>query len=82
MNNKIKALLQLRGETVTSYANYTKRSQANISNKIARSSWNVADLIALADLTNTTLAFNDNETGKALIEFDISDLKKKENDSD
>ncbi len=76
MNNKIKALLQLKGETVTSYANHTKRSQANISNKIARSSWNAADLIALADLTNTTLAFNDNETGKPLIEFDKSDLKE------
>ena len=78
MNNKIKALLQLKGETISSYAKFTNRSQANISNKISRSSWNVNDLIKLAELTNTTLAFNDKETGKAIIEFNKDDLSNKE----
>lgn len=75
MNNKIKALLQLKGENICSYAKYTNRSQANVSNKISRSSWNVADFIKLAEMTNTELAFIDKETGKPLITFDVNDLK-------
>ena len=74
MNNKIKALLQLKGETVTSYAKYTNRSQANISNKIARTSWNVSDFIYLADFTDTELSFVDKQSGRQLITFDKSDV--------
>ena len=74
MNNKIKALLQMYGNTLTSYAKFTNRSQANISNKVARGSWNVKDMIELGEFTNTKLAFVD-EDGKVVIEFDKEDLK-------
>ncbi len=75
MNNKIKALLQLKGETVSSYAKFTGRSQTNISNKISRSSWNAKDLIELSKLTNTRLAFID-ENNNPVIVLDENDLKK------
>lgn len=76
MNNKIKALLQLKGETISSYAKFTNRSQANISNKISRSSWNANDLIELAEFTKTKLAFID-EHNQPVIIFDTTDLKEK-----
>lgn len=75
MNNKIKALLQMYGKTISSYAKFTNRSQANVSNKVSRSSWNVKDMIELAEFTDTTLAFIDNKTGKTVIEFNKEDLK-------
>lgn len=74
MNNKVKALLQLKGETISSYAKFTNRSQTNISNKISRSSWNVKDFIELSRFTNTKLAFID-ENNNPIIIFDENDLK-------
>ena len=32
----------------------------------------------LAELTNTTIVFNDKKTGKAIVEFDKNDLSNKE----
>ncbi len=75
MNNKIKALLQMFGENISSYAKFTGRTQSNISNKISRSSWNVEDLIKVGLLTNTKLAFID-ENNNPVIVFDEQDLKK------
>lgn len=75
VNNKIKALLTLKNENISSYASYTKRSQANVSNKIKRNSWNANDLIQLANFTNTTLSFID-EKGIPVITFDSEDLKE------
>ncbi len=74
MNNKIKALLQMFGENISSYAKFTGRTQSNISNKISRSSWNVEDLIKVGLLTNTKLAFID-ENNNPIIVFDENDLK-------
>ena len=76
MNNKIKALLQMFGETISSYAKFTGRTQSNVSNKISRGSWNVEDFILLAKLTNTKLAFVD-ENNNPIITFDENDLNKK-----
>ena len=74
MDNKIKALLQMFGENISSYAKFTGRTQSNISNKISRSSWNVEDLIKVGLLTNTKLAFID-ENNNPIIVFDENDLK-------
>ena len=74
MNNKIKALLQMFGENISSYAKFTGRTQSNISNKISRRSWNVEDLIKVGLLTNTKLAFID-ENNNPIIVFDENDLK-------
>ena len=78
MNNKIKALLQLHGKTLTSYAKFTNRSQANISNKVSRASWTLKDMIELGDFTDTRLAFIDKD-GNVVMEFNKDDLKDKSN---
>lgn len=74
--DKVKALLSLKGKNFSDYADYMKVSKQQISNKKKTDTFRADELIELADLTNTTLAFNDNETGKPLIEFDKSDLKE------
>lgn len=76
VNNKIKALLSLKNLNMTRYAEHMKMSKSSLGNKAKRGTWNANDLIKLADLTGTTLAFNDKETGKALIEFDMEDIKE------
>lgn len=77
INNKVKALLALKNENISNYAIFTNRSQANVSNKIQRNSWNTQDFLLLAQFTNTKLAFID-ENNKPIIIFDESDLKPKE----
>jgi hypothetical protein len=76
--DKIKALLSLKGLNMTSYANCLGKSKQQISNKNKTDVWSLDEIIKLADLTNTTLAFNDKETGKSLIEFDNEDIKENE----
>lgn len=78
MNNKIKALLSLKGLNMTRYAEYMGMSKSSLGNKAKRGTWNSNDLIKLAELTGTTLVFNDNETGKPLIQLDSKDLKGNE----
>lgn len=77
MNNKIKALLALKRLNMAKYAESMSMSTQALSNKAKRSSWTLPDMIQLADLTDTTLAFNDRETGKPLIEFTITDIEEK-----
>lgn len=76
MNNKIKALLSLKNLNMTRFAEYMGMSKSSLGNKAKRGTWNTCDLIKLAELTGTALAFNDKETGKPLIEFDTSDIQK------
>ena len=51
-------------------------SKNGFNNKLANSEtrFNLRDLIVLADVTNTELAFNDKKTGKAVVTFDMTDL--------
>lgn len=79
MNNKIKALLALKRLNMAKYADSMNMSVQALSNKTKRSSWTLPDMIQLADLTDTTLAFNDRETGKPLIEFDSTDIEERKN---
>lgn len=76
MNNKIKALLSLKGLNMTRYAEFMGMSKSSLGNKAKRGTWNSDDLIKLAQLTNTRLVFVDNETSKELIAFDENDIKK------
>lgn len=58
------------------YAEYMGMSKASLSNKAVRGSWNSDDLIKLSELTNTKLAFID-ENNQPIIIFDSDDLNKK-----
>lgn len=80
VKDKIKALLSIKGKSQIELSEAFNVSKQSINRKISNSetAFNTADLIKLSDLTNTTLAFVDNETGKTLIEFDSSDIENKE----
>lgn len=78
ISNKIEALLKIYNSGITEYAKFTNRSQPNISNKRKRDSWNVKDLILLAKMTNTKLAFIDNDN-QPIIFLNENDLEKENN---
>ena len=73
MKNKIKGLLQIAGLNISKYAQIIGTTQPNISNKLNRGTFDIKDLINLAELTHTKLAFID-DSGNAIITFDKSDL--------
>lgn len=76
ITNKVKALLSLKNSGLTKYAEYVHKSQPTISNKAKRDTWKVEDLLLMAKMTNTRLAFIDNETNRELISFDENDIRK------
>ena len=73
MKNKIKGLLQIAGLNISKYAQIVGTTQPNISNKLNRGTFDIRDLINLAKLTGTQLAFIDKD-GNPIIKFDTSDL--------
>ena len=78
IKDKIKALITITGHTQAEIADKKGVSRQQFNLKITRNAFRTDDLIELAELTGTTLAFNDKETGKALIEFDKEDIPKEE----
>ena len=78
IKNKIKGLLSLKGYTFADYSRKLNIAPQSLQTKAKKDAYKIRDLIELADLTNTTLSFIDNETGKTLIEFDPSDIEEKE----
>lgn len=80
IRDKIKGLLSIKGKSQKELAEHFQVSRQSINRKIANSAtaFNIVDLLELAELTGTTLAFNDIETGKVLIEFDKEDIPKEE----
>ncbi|WP_279001256.1 hypothetical protein [Thomasclavelia cocleata] len=78
IKDKIKALITITGHTQAEIADKKDVSRQQFNLKITRNAFRIDDLIELAELTGTTLAFNDKETGKALIEFDKNDIADNE----
>lgn len=80
VKEKIKALLNLKSISQVVLSDYFEVSKQSMNRKISNSetAFNTSDLIKLGEMTNSTLAFIDNITGKKLIEFDKDDLSKKE----
>ena len=78
IKDKIKALITITGHTQAEIADKKGVSRQQFNLKITRNAFRIDDLIELAELTGTTLAFNDKETGKVLIEFDKEDISKEE----
>lgn len=76
--NKVEALLKLKDKNMSDFAKYMNVSRQQLSNKKKNDTFRADELIQLADMTNTTLAFIDNTTGKTLIEFDLNDIPTKE----
>lgn len=71
--NKIEALLKFKGLNISDFARFLNVSRQQISNKKKTDTFRADELIKLAELTDTTLVFLDNKTGKPLISFDDTD---------
>lgn len=75
LSNKIKAFLKLRGVKAKDYSIKLNLSSPSVlDNKYRRQSFTAQDLIKLADLTGTRLAFIDTND-KPVIVFDNEDLE-------
>ena len=74
-DNKIKSLLSLRGLHYADWARSLSITPQGLNKKKNKNQYKFTDLITLADITDTELAFIDKETGKPLIVFDANDLK-------
>ena len=75
---KIKAILSLKGLNMTDLAHHLNKSKQQISNKNKSDVWNLDEAIQTATLTNTKLAFID-QNNNPLIIFDENDIKQEEN---
>lgn len=70
--NKIKGLLASNGSNISKYAKYVGKTQPNMSNKFARNTWSIHDLMSLAEHTGTRLAFINKDNIPVVI-FDDTD---------
>lgn len=75
VKDKIKALVKMFGKDNQDCANLFGMSYASFTNKLNQRGFKTEELIKLAELTGTKLAFID-ENDKPLIKFDIEDIKK------
>lgn len=75
IGNKIKALLELTEKTTNDACNYLNILQPAFSRKINKNTFKTEELIKLASLTNTRLAFID-EDNQPIILFNEKDLKE------
>lgn len=75
---KLTDLIKLKRFKQVNIAPVFGMSKNGFNNKLANSEtrFNLRDLIVLADATNTELAFNDKETGKQVVTFDMTDIDK------
>ena len=76
-SNKIKALLKIKDKKNDECYKYLGlSSNQSLSMKYTRESFSSDDLIKIAELTDTTLAFIDNKTNDVVVRFDINDINK------
>lgn len=75
IGNKIKALLNLTNKNTSDVCSALGILEAAYYRKIKKNTFKTEDLIKIAELTKTGLAFVD-ENGKVLIKFDKNDLIK------
>lgn len=73
-NNKIDTLLKSKDIKYTDLARHLKRFKQSIHTTKNKGTWTGDDLINIADLTNTRLAFIDPKDGAIIISFNINDL--------
>lgn len=75
ISDKIKALLNLKQKTSNDVCSYFNILLPSYYRKLDKNTFKAEELIKFAEMTNTKLAFID-ENGKPLITFDIEDIKK------
>lgn len=75
VSNKLKGLLISHNENMASFSKLMGVTPQATSKKARNQTWGINDLLNIADLTGTTLAFIDDK-GKPIVTFDMSDIKK------
>lgn len=73
ITNKLKSILSLKGFAFADYARKLEIAPQSLQTKAKKDAYKIKDLIALAELTETQLAFID-KNGKPVITFDSNDL--------
>ena len=77
IGNKVKALLELTNSNVLKFCKILNVLPPAMYRKLNKNTFKADELIKLAYLTGTDLAFIDKTTGKPVITFDISDIPDK-----
>ncbi len=72
--DKIKGLLNFKGKTQKEIAKALNMEESSFNNKMTKGNFTVVELIKIAELTNTTLMFRDEEG--FMITFDKDDIKQ------
>lgn len=75
LKNKIKGLLSSKGKKQIDYANQLQITTGSLSRKFKENSYNIKDLIVLAELTNTELQLVDKETKDMLFTINREDIE-------
>ena len=75
--NKIVSLLALKGLTSADYARFLGIRAQALQGKYNNNRYRFSDLLKLADMTNTRLAFVDKK-GKVIVSFELSDLSNEQ----
>lgn len=75
IKNKIKSLLSLKGLTFADYSRKLGITPQSLQTKSKKEAYKIKDLIELSQLTNTKLAFID-ENNNPIIVFDEEDIKR------
>ena len=69
LREKIKGLLYLRGLRPSHYADRLGIKEPSLSRKFKDEAFSIKDLLALADLTNSSLCLVDNAGNSVLVNF-------------
>nr|DAX39497.1 MAG TPA: HipB, HipA/DNA Complex, multidrug tolerance, autorepression, promoter.77A [Caudoviricetes sp.] len=72
-SNKISSLLALKGKSYGDIARQLGRFRQAICKTKTKGTWKADDLIQIASVTGTTLAFVEND-GSIAVSFDVNDL--------
>lgn len=72
--SKIRGLLTDNNESLSSFSRRMGVTPQATNKKAKAQTWTAIDLLNIADMTKTKLAFIDKDTEKPLKTFDLSDL--------
>lgn len=72
--SKIRGLLTDNNESLSSFSRRMGVTPQATNKKAKAQTWTAIDLLNIADMTKTKLAFIDKDTDKPLKTFDLSDL--------
>lgn len=78
---KLQILFKEREVQQQEVAQALEIKKESFNNKIGGGNFTAAELIKIAEFTNTFLSFIDKQTGEVLIKFNTEDLKQKEDNN-